>query len=120
MSSPFESGGEWKPYVVGDTHHPGVLICDEAGTPGRKRHARITQSGYTLMHRHSGKETITVVSGEGSLLLADTPEAILLKPGVRVEILPGMRHSVRNTIAATLELIAEFDPPFPEQTTILD
>lgn len=72
--------------------------------------ARVAPGGQIVPHVHEIEtETAYVLSGSG-LLITQT-ETYAFEAGVIVTIPPGLRHEVRNTGEAPLEILAMHSPP---------
>ena len=72
--------------------------------------AQVAPGGQIMAHTHESEtETAYVLSGSG-LLITDTAE-YRFQAGVIVTIPPGLRHAVRNTGTAPLEIFAMHSPP---------
>ena len=109
--------GQWEPYVVHGTRHPGVFVQGLEENDGTILHARLEEGGYTNPHTHSGIEEITILEGEGHCILNGMPSPVM--KGQTIRIPEGAVHQLLNTGTQPLLVRAAFTPPFHLQTTTL-
>ncbi len=84
------------------------LVTDEVGCRDLTQFFGVIAPGRAPEHSHVYDEVIYVLEGEGMLHVHDTHEPV--SPGSSIHLPPFLEHSLENTGASSMRIVAVFHP----------